>query len=127
MFRRIVWQAKVSLVILLGVLALVSYSEAEAKRAEARAKTVDPSTVCMVNDEVMGKAQIRVEHEGRTYYGCCEGCVKTLKTERTARYARDPVTGKEVDKAGAVIIEGAAGEALYFESIDTASRYRPGK
>lgn len=124
MLSRIIRHAKVSLVIMFGIMALISYSEAEAKRSEVKPKLVEPSIVCMVNNAVMGKAQIPVKFEGKTYYGCCEGCVETIKTERAARYAKDPVSGKEVDKAKAVILEGPGGEALYFESLDTASRYK---
>lgn len=127
MLKRIKREARISFVILLGIMALISFSEAEAKRSEVKAKLVAPSSVCMVNDAVMGKTQIPVKFEGKTYYGCCEGCVGTLKTDRSARYAKDPVTGKEVDKAKAVILEGSGGEALYFESLETASRYRAQK
>lgn len=123
MLRRIVRQARVSFLIVLGIMALLAYSEAEAKRSEVKARLVDPKVVCMVNDAVMGKTQIPVKFEGKTYYGCCEGCVDKLKTVRAARYAADPVTGKEVDKAKAVILEGPSGEALYFESLDTAGKY----
>ena len=112
---------------MLGIMALVAYSEADAKRTEVQAKLVDPSIVCMVNDAVMGKAQIPVKHDGKTYYGCCEGCVEKIKTMRSARYAADPVTGRAVDKAKAVILEGPAGEALYFESLDTAGKYDAAK
>lgn len=123
MLKRIAREARIGLFIVLGIMALISYSEAEAKRTEVKAKLVNPSSVCMVNDAVMGKTQIPVKYEGKTYYGCCEGCVEKIKTMRSARYAADPVTGKEVDKAKAVILEGPSGEALYFESLDTAGRY----
>lgn len=124
MLNRIIRHTWISIFIMLGIMALISFSEAEAKRSEVKAKLVAPGSVCMVNDAVMGKTQIPVKYEGKTYYGCCEGCVETLKTDRSARYAKDPVTGREVDKAKAVILEGAGGAALYFESLDTASRYK---
>lgn len=87
-------------------------------------KTVDPEIVCMVNDNVMGKPQIPVEVDGKTYYGCCQNCVGTLKADRSVRFAKDPLTGRMVDKAKAVILEGGSGEALYFESTDAAKLYR---
>lgn len=127
MLSMIARKARISLFIILGIMALVAYSEAEAKRTEVKAKLVDPKTVCMVNDAVMGKGQIPVKHEDKTYYGCCEGCVEKIKTMRSVRYASDPVTGREVDKAKAVILEGPAGEALYFESLDTAGKYNTAK
>ncbi len=123
MLRRIARQTRVSFIIVLGIMALLAYSEAEARRTEVKARLVDPKVVCMVNDAVMGKAQIPVKFEGKTYYGCCEGCVEKLKSNRSARYSVDPVTGNEVDKANAVILEGDSGEALYFESLDTAGKY----
>lgn len=107
--------------IITGILVLHAYSEANAKRVQIN--PVEPKLVCMINDEVMGKDQIPVPFEGKMYYGCCEGCVERLKTDRSARFAKDPHTGKEVDKAKAVIIEGKDGAALYFESKDTAKQY----
>lgn len=84
----------------------------------------DRSLVCMVNDKVLGRPQLPVIVSGKTYYGCCAGCVGRLNTDRKARVAADPVTGRDVDKSEAVILEGVRGEALYFESEDTARRYR---
>ena len=84
---------------------------------------VEPSEVCMVNDTVMAKPQIPVPFEGKTYYGCCEGCVGRLQNERAMRFSKDPLTGREVDKATAFIIPGAKGVALYFESSKTAGKY----
>ena len=112
---------KISVLIISGLLVLHAYSEANAKRVQLN--PVEPKLVCMINDEVMGKDQIPVPFEGKVYYGCCEGCVERLKTDRSARFAKDPHTGKEVDKAKAVIIEGKDGAALYFETKDTAKQY----
>ncbi len=82
------------------------------------------SEVCMVTDQVMGKPQIPVEIEGKTYYGCCEGCKAKLQKNRSIRYSTDPLTGKEVDKARAYIVQGDLSKALYFESEQTATRYK---
>ena len=84
---------------------------------------INPSEVCMVNDAVMAKPQIPVPFEGKTYYGCCEGCVGRLQNERAMRFSKDPLTGREVDKAKAFILSGHKGEALYFESSKTAGKY----
>ncbi len=84
----------------------------------------DRSKVCMVNDRVMGQAQLPVNVDGRTYYGCCAGCVGRLNEDRKARVSTDPVTGRAIDKSEAVILGGEDGEALYFESEETARRYR---
>jgi len=108
----------------LGVVFLGGHASTlgprEAAAAPATLTRAAPNEVCMVNDKVFGTPQIPVEFEGKTYYGCCQGCVKRINEDKTVRYSTDPLTGREVDKATAFIVEGAGGEALYFESIDTA-------
>ncbi len=79
--------------------------------------------VCMVNDRVMGVPQIPVEVDGKIYYGCCAGCVGTLKNDESVRYAIDPVSGNRVDKADAYIVAGPQGLALYFETPENARQY----
>lgn len=91
---------------------------------ELAGRVTDTSTVCMVTDMVLAKPQLPVVVGGKTYYGCCAGCVGRLNTDRKARVAADPVTGRDVDKSEAVILQGDGGEALYFESEETARRYR---
>ena len=82
---------------------------------EAKLKS---SLVCFVNNKFMGIDQIPVEVEGKTYYGCCPDCVGKIKNLREVRYAFDPHTGKEVDKALAYIVLSPSGnnDILYFES-----------
>ena len=87
-------------------------------------RVTDPSQVCMVNDQFMGKPQIPVEVEGRTYYGCCPMCKDRLTKQPESRTALDPVTGEQVDKARAVMVQDASGKILYFASEDTLRRYR---
>lgn len=77
---------------------------------------VDPKTVCMVNEMAMGKEQIPVEVDGKTYYGCCEMCKNTLATNDAKRVAKDPISGKVVDKATAVIAQNEEGRVFYFEN-----------
>jgi YHS domain-containing protein len=84
---------------------------------------VEPNMVCMVDDGIKGVPQIAVEVEGKTYYGCCPGCVNALKNDRSKRFTMDPLTGREVDKATAYIVPGPGGRALYFESSETAEKY----
>ena len=43
-------------------------------------------------------------------------CVGTLTNDRKARHANDPVTGKEVDKAKAIIGAMTNGSVFYFEN-----------
>ena len=84
----------------------------------------DSSQVCMVNNQFMGRAQIPVEVGGKTYFGCCEMCKKRLSSDASARTSKDPVTGKVVDKATAVIAKRSSGDVLYFENSETFERYR---
>ena len=80
--------------------------------------------VCMVNDAYMAKDQIPVPVNGKTYYGCCQMCVKTLNEQETARIAIDPQTNEKVDKTEAYIVlldkEGTVG---YFKNKANAEAY----
>ncbi len=87
-------------------------------------RVADASQVCMVNDQFMGRPQIPVDVEGRTYYGCCAMCKDKLVNQPAIRTAKDPVSGEDVDKAKAVIVQDSAGKVLYFVSEDTLRRYR---
>jgi len=83
--------------------------------------------VCMVNNAFMGKKQIPVAHESKTYYGCCEMCVEKIKTNKAVRFATDPQSGKEVDKSTAFIVLNPAnndGSVLYFESEANFKSYQ---
>lgn len=112
---------------LIGVIAMLfalqSYSVAGTRaKGPSEVKHVETSQVCMVNDTFMNKPQIPVSVEGKTYYGCCEGCVGRLKGDRSVRFSKDPVTGREVDKAAAYIAMQPDGTVLYFESMETAKK-----
>ena len=85
------------------------------KPPEVKLKT---SYVCMMNNKYFGTEQIPVEVEGKTYYGCCQGCVVALKSNRALRYAQDPYSGEEVNKTDAYIVLNSDGSqnVLYFKS-----------
>jgi YHS domain-containing protein len=83
---------------------------------------VDPKTVCMVNEMAMGKDQIPVEVDGKTYYGCCEMCKTALAKDAAKRTAVDPISGKDVDKAKAVIGAQEDGRVFYFESEENLNK-----
>lgn len=118
----------------LGVAACTQQSSPSAQPTEqpsavatlpaGMTRVADPSQVCMVNDQFMGKPQIPVEVAGRTYYGCCAMCKDKLNQQPAARTAQDPVTGEPVDKASAVIIQDSSGKVMYFASEDTLRRFR---
>lgn len=96
---------------------------ADKKEQSVVMRSVDPSYVCMTNDTAMKKPQIPIMINGKTYYGCCNGCVARLKEDAASRHSSDPATGRSVDKASAYIVKDAAGKALYFESIESYKAY----
>ena len=82
----------------------------------AEAETVDHAVVCMMQDTVMVKPGVPIVHDGKTYYGCCAMCADKLKKDpEKYTVATDLVSGRDVDKAGALIYD-YHGRALYFES-----------
>ena len=84
----------------------------------------DPRLVCMVNNTYMGKAQIPVAVDGKTYFGCCPMCKERLANELDTRFAIDPATGEKVDKATAVLAQDGEGTVLYFASDQNLRNYR---
>jgi YHS domain-containing protein len=88
-------------------------------------KPVSHDLVCMVNNMYMGSKQIAVPVNNKTYYGCCQKCVKDLNTDESTRFAVDPCNKKTVDKAMAYITikPDQSGAVLYFESEENAKKY----
>ncbi|WP_437629886.1 hypothetical protein [Sorangium sp. So ce854] len=78
-------------------------SIASSASASSLTLVADRSLVCMVNNQFMGRPQIPIEVDGRTYYGCCEMCKGRLGSDPSSRVATDPVSRNAVDKATAVI------------------------
>jgi YHS domain-containing protein len=112
-----------ALVLLVAALvAGLAFAKGEGK-AHATLKQVETKKVCMINNQAFEKDQIPVQVEGKTYYGCCEMCKERLAKDPASRQAVDPVTGKTVDKAKAVIGVLPDGKVLYFESAETLAKY----
>ena len=92
-------------------------------------QSIDPqrkiSHVCMMNNKYFESEQIPADVEGKIYYGCCQGCVASLKNNRSMRYAKDPHNGEEVDKANSYIVLNQDGSknVLYFKSDENYSKY----
>jgi YHS domain-containing protein len=86
---------------------------------------VETKYVCMINNQHFDKEQIAVQVQGQTYYGCCEMCKDKLKNDPKSRMAVDPVSGKKVDKAKAVIGATPDGKVFYFESVANMKKYKP--
>lgn len=102
------------------LLGVVAFQSAE---AAAPLTIVENEKVCMVTNMLFPRKQIPVSHDGKTYYGCCENCKETLATDAKARTAIDPVSGKSVDKAKAVIAARADHSVLYFENKKNFEAY----
>ena len=80
--------------------------------------------VCMVNNAYMGKDQFEVPYDGKTYYGCCNMCVERIPNDETARKAKDPFTGKEIDKADAyIVLKDQQGNVDYFENEENYKKF----
>ncbi len=107
----------------LVALALVSSGFADKKETRQPLQRVETQKVCMINEHVFEKDQIPVVVEGRTYYGCCEMCKKALAENADKREAIDPVSGKKVDKAVAVIAADSEGKVFYFENEENLKKY----
>lgn len=108
---------------LLGALALAVVSPFAAASDEDAVETVDAAYVCMVNDAAYDHEQVRVDIDGKAYYGCCEMCKARLAKEESLRSAVDPVSGKEVDKATAVIGADAYKRVYYFENEENLKKF----
>jgi YHS domain-containing protein len=112
--------------VLFGTLASVMLLVVAAGCGPSNELTRVPTQyVCMVNDQFFGKDQIPVAVDGQTYYGCCENCEKMLRANHKVRVAVDPVSGRTVDKATAVIGALEDGSVYYFESEKNLKKFRP--
>lgn len=111
-----------ALVLIGGLLASAKAQNEQAK--DTSLAQVETRYVCMINNQRFDKEQIAVEVEGQTYFGCCEMCKDKLKKDKASRWAVDPVSGKKVDKAKAVIGANAEGKAFYFENVENLKKYK---
>jgi YHS domain-containing protein len=109
----------------LSVIALfaVAFPALATEDREAM-EVVDSEYVCMVNDAVYEKKQVHVQVDGKDYYGCCEMCKQRLATDASLRVAVDPVSGKEVDKATAVIGADSYKRVFYFENRKNFEKFK---
>jgi YHS domain-containing protein len=84
----------------------------------------DTGGVCMLSNRFLGEhADVPIQVEGKTYRGCCASCAARLGSQAEARTANDPVTGKPVDKATAVLARDATNRVYYFESEATFTSF----
>jgi len=127
--------ALISIALIASFTACQRASEAGAQAAggttQVQSKAgggIEPSQVCFINNKYMGKPQIPVTVDGKTYYGCCAGCASALRNDPSSRVATDPHSGATVDKATAFIARNPADPdtVLYFESLATFAAYSRG-
>jgi YHS domain-containing protein len=105
-------------IVLVATAALTSVARA------VEVERVPAERVCMAQDRLFPEAQTPIEVQGKTYYGCCPMCAGQLGEQASLRHARDPVSGRTVDKASALTAATRDGTVLYFESEVTLERYR---
>lgn len=135
MTRKIVVPSVLAVFVLMMAFPVLSQSDKPAKPGMAMGdapatqpsgkltKVDNPKRVCMVTNKAFPDDQIAVEVEGKTYYGCCEMCKGRLTSDAKLRSAVDPVSGKTIDKADAVIAADSKGKVFYFESDDNLAAY----
>ncbi len=116
-----------SFLVLTFIISFSTFTQADNTNQQTSSSLteVDSKYVCMVTNQLFVKEQIPVELEGKTYYGCCEMCKAKIKNNPQSREATDPVSGKEVDKAEAVIGASADGSIYYFESEENLAEFNP--
>ena len=114
---------RVTLFVLSMFIALAAFAGGEGIKPTGLLTKVETKNVCMINEQDMKKEQIPIEIDGKTYYGCCDMCKQALAKNADKRVAVDPVTGKKVDKATAVIAAQQDGRVFYFESDETLAKY----
>ena len=105
------------------LIAIAIVTTAAAQTPAPPLTKVEAKKVCMVNEQFMDRDQIAVEVDGKTYFGCCAMCKDRLAKDAAKRVAIDPVSGKSVDKATAVIGAAADGSVAYFENEENLDAY----
>jgi YHS domain-containing protein len=86
-------------------------------------KRVEAKQVCMMNNKFMGRDQISIIVDGKTYYGCCAMCKEKLQNDPQARTGTDPISGKPVDKATAIIGAAPDDTIYYFENEENMEKF----
>ena len=109
--------------ILKPLLILIAFALPMSANAAETLKQVESQYVCMINNQLFDKQQIPLDVNGKTYYGCCPMCKEKLEKSAQARTATDPVSGKTVDKATAIIGAQADGTVYYFENEENLKKH----
>lgn len=91
--------------------------------AQAWLMRVKPSEVNMVTNRYTQSEQSAVKMEGKLYYTSGEAYIANLKQNPSIRFAKDPISGRTIDKAEAAIYIDASGRALYFKTDDSFKNF----
>ena len=110
--------------LILFILPLAVWVLVESARGESALTRVASSHTCMGSNQAQEKPQDYALVDGRPYYGCTDMCIANLKQNPGFRYSLDPVSGKRVDKAWAIVGARKNGQLLYFESEENFLSYR---
>lgn len=108
----------------LDVIAQSAESEFNDTQTKELQQVEDKKYVCMVTNRLFSDEQILIDVEGKSYYGCCQMCVKRLNNNPDNRTAIDPVSGNEVNKAEAVIGADEENRVYYFESVSNLQTFK---
>lgn len=111
---------------LIMTLFTLSAFAADHQHGNSWLKPVEAKFVCMMNNRAFDTPQMAIEVEGKTYYGCCPMCKEILGKDASKRSAKDPVSGKAVDKASAVIGADTHGMVYYFENEENFHKFASG-
>lgn len=82
-------------------------------------RKVENKTVNMVTNRLGDDGQKVVRLEGRDYYVPDARYALAFNMNPSLRYAVDPVTGKRIDKSGALAYADYQDKVLYFESEES--------
>ena len=110
--------------LILFLLPLAIWILVETGRKDAGIIRIASSNSCMGSNQAQEKAQDYAIVGGKPYYGCTDMCIANLRQNPGFRYSRDPVSGKKVDKAIAIVGAKKNGQLLYFESEKNFLAYR---
>lgn len=109
--------------LILFILPLAIWALIETGRKDAGLTRIASSHTCMGSNQAQEKAQNYAIIDGRPYYGCTDMCIANLRQNPGFRYGLDPVSGKKVDKARAIVGTRKNGQLLYFEKEENFLSY----
>ena len=108
----------------IALLALIAMVTLPILAASDEVKQVNPKHICFMTGKRFDRGLKSVTVSGKTYYGCCGDCLAQLQDDPKARQAVDPVSGKTIDKADALIGVDKNGKIYFFEDRQNLKKFR---